>query len=408
MILGMLFMVIPSCAQSSTSVNVDIRVKGEAGPAASDQGPDTSSPDTSSPDEEHPEDPPEGEGCEDPPAVDADTSFEALLGRLNDQGCLHQSDMDAAEVHMQERLLSPVYCDEVWRLQLSPDGTTLQEPEWVMSHASVPDLLVLPDGSHLLVYNHLQTEIFMDTLRTDPARFWRQGLIGFGGVGISIDQMDGNGPVEITELDLRLDHLNQAVDPDLGWTTDGQLRLLWYGIPAEVMRLGITSPMASPKPHRLYRTVMEEQWRFEQPVVAVESYAGSTGGVDPTVLSLADGSEVIYMGPMDHYAHGWHSTDLVSWPLDPDIDTTIPAVTPDAHPDPAGGYRMFFMKNGELGAFKYQWSADGLTWDEDMQPLIDIEDGHNLTVDFDADGNLWLYYNLLNADCLEEIGWERR
>ena len=137
--------------------------------------------------------------------------------------------------------------------------------------------------------------------------------------------------------------------------------------------------------------------------MAVSSSAGSTGGVDPSILSLADGGEILYVGPLDHYAMGWHSTDLISWTDAPNVETDVSGATVDTILRSDGTHEMFYMKNGFLGEFETISSLDGFQWDIGPYKLYSEEGAHNPTADYDDEGKLWLYYNQWNDDCIADL-----
>lgn len=325
-----------------------------------------------------------------------------LFRLLNRQGYLDQNHQDMAARFIAEKQQSPVYCDEVWRVLLSDQGARIEEPEMIWEHASVPDVLILDSGAHLLVYNDLRKDIFMDILQNDPQRFWRQGFLGYGGVGFSIDNFDGQGFVELTNVDLQFEELQSAVDPDLGRMLDGTIRLSWFGMTTDVLENGFVSPMQTQKPHRFYRSEWQEDWTFSPPLMAVASYEGSTGGVDPTILTLNDGGEIMFVAPLDHYALGWYSPDGLSWPENADVETTVSGATADAllH---NGMHHMYYMKNGFLGAFESTYSEDGFNWDIGPFTIFFEEGAHNITVDIDPENRIWVYYNQLNEACLDSL-----
>ena len=332
-----------------------------------------------------------------------DDSFGGVLRRLDLHGEIDPEDLVIAEEFMSSRSNNRVYCDDIWRIQFGSQQEILRGPEMVWPHASVPDLLILDSGEHLLVYNDLRKDIFMDVLRNEPSRFWRQGLLGYGGIGFSIDRFDGNGFVEMLDVDLQFSTLQRAVDPDLGRMLDGNVRLSWFGMTTDVLEDGTVSPMETTKPHQFYRSQRIQSWIFTEPFLAVSSYAGRTGGVDPSILTLQNGGEILYVGPLDEYVMGWYSEDLLTWPDEPDVETRVAGVTVDTLYTTFGQHEMFYMRNGVLGQFEVQASSNGFDWASGPQTLYFETDAHNLTVDYDPDGNLWLYYNLWNADCLAAV-----
>jgi hypothetical protein len=108
------------------------------------------------------------------------------------------------------------------------------------------------------------------------------------------------------------------------------------------------------------------------------------------------------MGPADQNAVGWVSPDGETWPGEApaDFDSLVPAATPDAMPDPDGGYRMHYMHNGQFGLFEVARSDDGRVWGEGSV-IYRSSTGFNVSVDRAPDGTWWLYFNQNEAGCLE-------
>ena len=105
------------------------------------------------------------------------------------------------------------------------------------------------------------------------------------------------------------------------------------------------------------------------------------------------------VAPLDHYAMGWHAQDVQNWPSNMNLETTLPAATADALLREDGIHQLFYMKNGFLGAFEVASSQDGMVWEAEPQPVYFEEGAHNPSFDYDAVGNLWMYYNLWSDDC---------
>lgn len=298
-----------------------------------------------------------------------------------------------------------LHCDRTWRLS-SRDGWQFSgTAELVLGASSVADLAILPDGRQALVYNDTDPDRLLTVIREDPDRLWAQGLVGYGGLGMAID---GGAGFEEVALDLHLGELQEAVDPDLGVRPDGTFRLAWFGVPVASMNPDAHGPMASHKPHRIYRTTSEDPLVYPEPRVAIASTMGSTGGTDPTFLDLEDGSELMLMGPLDHTAMGWRSADGVNWPPGdaPSLDTRVPAATPDGVRDPAGGYRLYYMKNGEPGSFWVATSEDGVHWVPRREVYRD-SDAFNVSVAVDPQGTWWMVFNRSDRACLEHWGVRR-
>jgi len=343
--------------------------------------------------------------CGEEPDPERPTGWVDLLARLEAQRCLHEDDIALVEdVLVENYASSTLRCDAVWRVS-SEDGTSFEDadPEMVLPHASVPDLHIDVEGHHWLVYNDVTPWKLVDVMSADPERLWRQGLLGWGGVGMSVDRQDGTGFTEVIDLDLKMERLQQAVDPDLGERLDGTLRMVWLGIHVDDMNPDRPDPLNSYKPHKFFRSTLTEEVTFTTPRVAVASSEGETGGLDPTVLDMADGRELMLVGPLDDTALGWWSDDGETWEPEapPDLDTLVRAATPDARPDPEGGYRLHYMENGARGTFRVSRSDDGETWEIDGALMRRVEEGFNVTADVGPDGVWWMYFNITDEECVE-------
>ncbi len=329
-----------------------------------------------------------------------DVAFLAILARLDAQRCLQEADILLVEAHMADEYVhASLYCDAVYRVS-SPDGLVFAgEPERVLNHASVPDVVITDSGEHVLVYNDVTPFRLVELLRTDPARLWRQGMLGYGGVGMSVTT-PGAAATEVLDLDLQFGELQEAVDADLGRKADGTWHVAWLGVRVDDMIDG-RGPLFSRMPHHFFRSHSEDLRNFSTPVVAVASNEGSTGGVDPTIVDLVDGGEILFVSPLDRYAMGWSSPDGAQWAPEaaPDVVTTVPGATADAL-TVNGAYRMHYMQNGEFGHFRYSTSNDGRTWQEGGT-LLRTTDGFNTSVARAPDGTWWLYYNRNEAGCLD-------
>lgn len=335
-----------------------------------------------------------------------DPSIVDLFARLDQNGSLSDSEIDAVGRFMdQYHRQTTLHCDEIWRRR-SSDGLKFTGPgERVLQGASVADVVVGADGIHTMVYNDTRPGRLMELLRTEPTRFWKQGLLGFGGIGLS--RLEAGGIREL-DLNLNLDHIQEAVDPDLGIRADGSWRLVWFGVEPKQMNAEQHGPLASAKPHHFYRTTSLDLGEFPQPQVAVASSEGSSGGSDPTVLDLEGGGEILYVGPLDHTAMGWLSGDGKEWPstASPSIDSRVYAATPDVVREPGGAYRMYYMVNGQPGRFGLSKSEDGRLWGPE-QLVMEDRDAFNISVAVDLGGTWWAYYNRTDADCLSKWGAKR-
>jgi len=346
--------------------------------------------------------------CDFTPEPGRGVEYLDVLARLEAQRCLDDEDQETLHGHLVDGMVGgQLHCDTVFRAS-SADGLSFDgDAERVLTHASVPDVAIDSRGHHILVYNDLTPYKLHDVIRTDPERIWRQGLLGKGGVGMSLDALDGHGFRELRTLDLALDRVTLAVDPDLGRRADGTWRMLWFGVNLDQYSNGWTSPLHSDKPHNLFRTTSTDYRDYPTASVAVASEDGPFGGVDPTILDLDDGGEILMMGPMPETVLAWQSPDGDDWGDDTalsDFDTEVPGVTPDAMPDPAGGYRLHYMVNGEQGNFQLATSADGRTWDAPGHVMRQADGGKNLSLAIDPDGVWWLYWNETDWDCV--AAWE--
>lgn len=337
--------------------------------------------------------------CDLPPDPGRGMGFQAIVLRLSAQRCLVEEDIAALAAHVVDFQTVGPYCDAVMRTR-SPDGLgDWSEPELVREHASVPEIFVTDAGAHVLAYNDLSPGLLEATVRDDPERLWRQGLIGIGGMGMSIDE--GDGFVEVSTLDLHLDVLQQVVDPDFGQRADGTYRVSYFGITPEEMEDGAWDPLESALPHRFWRHTGAGLADFPGGRVAVESEWNEHGSADPTILDLADGSEILFVGGPDGNTPGWVSTDGAAWDVgaEPDLTTGFGTTTPDATPDPAGGYRLYFRDNVS-GTYHLSTSADGWTWSESAR-IYTGPPGGGLSATVDPDGTWWLYFNLQDQECAD-------
>ncbi len=324
------------------------------------------------------------------------TEFGALIARLEEQGCLDDPDEDALVAYIDDFYAAEdIWCDAVWRLT-STDGVTFTgTPELVREHASVPDVRI-EGGDHILVFNELTPGIFAQTLRDDPARFWRQGLIGVGGLGIARDS--GEGFMD-EAIDLHLPELRLLIDPDL---SAGPLpRLVNFQIDADTLDGTTWDPALSTPPHSFYRATSTSVSEFPAPTLVAQSGTGS-GGFDPTVLDLPDG-EILYVGAFDAPLLGWTAPGGVYPAVGtlPDVVTELGAAAPDVVVDPAGGYRLYAY-DPRSGNVYLATSDDGQTW-APVGPITDASVGpvSNPSVARDETGVWWLYYTQRLDSCLE-------
>ena len=197
--------------------------------------------------------------CSRPPcstALPAESSMIDIFIRLENDQCLHSGDIDTLDKNMQRyHTQTTLHCDQVYR-RSSTDGLTFTgSEELVLESASVADVVIDNQGRHIIAYNDTSTETLVETARTNPSIFWARGLIGFGGLGLAVDSM--NGHIEYLTPNLNLKQPLELVDPDIGLTTAGQYRLNFFAVAPQQMNRTQHGPMAAAKPHNFYRTVSE-------------------------------------------------------------------------------------------------------------------------------------------------------
>jgi len=324
----------------------------------------------------------------------------AILARLESQRCLHEDDITWLEEHSNVGTLE---CHAVYRVSSSDGWSFDGEPEQVLKNASVPDVVITDAGHHVLAVNDVTPGLFVEVARTDPERFWRQGLVGMGGLGLHVDSRDGAGFAPV-EVDLGLERLTEVVDPDLGMP--GELRLTWFGVHVEDMHPTRKDPWCSAAPHKYWRATGGEPADLHGSSLAVSSSAGAQGGADPTVVDV-DGGEILLVPLLDAEGMasgivGWSSPDGETWSLDgtPDVQTGVVGTTPDVARGPDGAWRLIYL----AADFAIVTSDDGRTWDEGAVWLTHRDMAANPSLAVDPDGVWWLYFNMPDAECMEDVG----
>lgn len=325
------------------------------------------------------------------------TDFGSIMGRLGAQGCLDAADtaLALAAVDAFHAGTEWVWCDAVYRLS-SPDGRSFAgEPELVHANASVPDVGLDAEGRHVVVFNDLGPDRFAATLQADPARFWRQGLIGLGGLSVAVEGADG---WDESPIDLHLPEPALVVDPDLTRRADGDYRLTSFTVPGTALDGVEWDPYRMPGPHAFQRAVGADYAQLPAPALVVSSTAGSYGGADPTVLD--DGAdEILYLGDYSAPMVGWVAPGGVYPGADAAPDVHVPFVggAPDITPDPAGGWRMYYA-DVSAGVLSLATSSDGRSWAPQGPVVTDTELGSPSVVR-DADGVWWLYVMKRDPAC---------
>ena len=343
------------------------------------------------------------EPCDKP--LTSNSSLIDVFIRMEKERCVHAVDISTMRRRMSEyHRQTTLHCDNVFR-RTSMDGKNFDgQEELILKGASVADVWIEPDGKHIIVYNDTKTDLLAQTAEIDLEQFWKMGLVGFGGLGIAIDKMNG-GPVESFQTDLHLPAPMEVVDPDIGRTIDGDWRLVWFGVTPTQMNKESFGPLTSPKPHRFYRAVSPNLTEFNPPKVIVQSKEGTTGGADPAMLTREDGSEVLYVGPLDFTTMAWESVDGENWNAlgAPDFNTRLRFATPDAVIDPEGGYRLYGMLNGTPGEFQMAQSQDGERFTK-PKTVLKVTGGFNISVGVDPVGTWWVYYNKTDEACMRRWG----
>ena len=111
--------------------------------------------------------------------------------RLDAEQCLHREDIPLLETKMTEyHKTTTLHCDAIWR-RSSIDGKWFDGPEEkVLEAASVADIWIEPDGTHVLAFNDLRVGMLVEQALSDPQIFWRMGLVGYGGLWLAMDRMN--------------------------------------------------------------------------------------------------------------------------------------------------------------------------------------------------------------------------
>ena len=122
-----------------------------------------------------------------------------------------------------------LHCDHIYR-RSSMDGWKFDgKEELFLKHASVPDVWIEPDGKHIVVFNDVETEKLASTAELQPEKLWQQGLVGYGGLGMAIDEFDST-LVERIEVDLNLPTPMEVVDPDIGRDRERLAHRMVWGV----------------------------------------------------------------------------------------------------------------------------------------------------------------------------------
>ncbi len=346
--------------------------------------------------------------CSKPPCTEPLAQTSSLIDifvRLEEDKCLHEQDSQLLQTRMSTyHTQTTLHCDQVYR-RSSVDGLKFDGPEeLVLQSASVADLVIDGVGRHIIAYNDTHPTRLSTTAQEKPSAFWERGLIGFGGLGLAIDPMNDT-PLQFIEPNLHLETPLELVDPDIGITNDGLYRLNFFAVQPTMMNRTQHGPMASAKPHHFYRTVSSSLTEFPTPDIIVSSSEGSNGGADPAMLSLKDGSEILFVGPLDHTTMAWVSSNGNDWPRfePPTFNTRQRFATPDAVADPKGGYRLYGMTNGRPGEFQVSLSKDGKQYGK-SKVVLRQPNAFNISVGVDPVGVWWVYYNKTDMACVEKWG----
>ena len=334
-----------------------------------------------------------------------DASMIDIFVRLENDRCVHPNDIDTLNQRMKEyHTQTTLHCDQVYR-RSSADGLLFNgKEELVLNAASVADVVIDKEGQHIIAYNDTSTDTLVNALSKNPEAFWERGLIGFGGLGLAIDSMNGT-PITYLQPNLHLNEPLELVDPDIGITADGQYRISFFAVQPTKMNRTQHGPMAAEKPHHFYRTASANLTDFPAPEIIVSSSEGSNGGADPAILTRNDGSEILFVGPLDHTTMGWVSQEGDTWTTTspPTFDTKQRFATPDAVPDPNGGYRLYGMTNGRPGTFEVALSDDGIHYSK-SRVVLQEHGAFNISVGVDPANTWWAYYNKTDMSCVKKWG----
>lgn len=331
-----------------------------------------------------------------------------IFKHIEENKCLNPQDIDLIDERMTEHhRKTTLHCDTVYR-RSSIDGKLFDGPQerWLDS-ASVADVFIDIDGTHYVVFNDLRTGLLSKTAELSIESFWQQGLVGYGGLGLVVEHPGDESPTRLL-TDLRLKTPQEVVDPDIRKSRDGLWKLVWFGVDPSEMHPSMPGPLSSPKPHKFYQSHSRDLTKFSKPEVIIRSTQGSTGGSDPAVLELEDGSDVFLLGPLDLTTMAWFKDAKDDWNPDagPTSNTLLQFATPDALVDPKGGYRLYGMKNGEPGSFWMATSSSGKRWSNPTQ-VLEEKGAFNISVGVDPIGTWWIYYNMTDPDCLAEWGSQK-
>lgn len=352
-------------------------------------------------------------GCSSDPcssAMDGTPNLVQLFQRLEKEQCLHSMDVETLRSQMNTyHTQTTVHCDQVFR-KSSMDGLDFDgDEEFVLDHASVADVWIEKNGQHVIVYNDVTPDKLVTTALENPNKFWQMGLVGFGGLGIAIDPMNGSA-IQTIQSNLHLTEPLELVDPDIGRTASGEWRISFFAVTPAHMNETMFGPMSSAKPHNFYRTTSRDLQNFPTPEIIVASKEGSNGGSDPAMLTRADGSEILYIGPLDRTTMGWISVDGKQWNKDapPDFDSYRAFATPDAvwnsnSEDSLDTYRLYGMTNGRPGEFQVAQSKDGIHF-ANPKIVLRAPGAFNISVAQDIVGTWWIYYNKTDPSCVAKWG----
>ena len=337
-----------------------------------------------------------------------DSSLTTLFRSLEKDQCFHPKDITQLEesialYHTQ----TTVHCDQIFR-RSSIDGKKFDgDEELILKHGSVADLWIEKDGRHVIAYNDVSPDLLVEKAVSDPSYFWRMGLVGFGGLGLAVDHMNGKS-IEKLGTNLNLTQPLELVDPDISRTKEGLWRLSFFAVAPSQMNTEQFGPMSAAKPHLFYKTESLSLRDFPTPTVILASSEGTNGGTDPAILERDDGSEILYIGPLDHTTMAWISKDGTHWNTEapPDFNTRLRFATPDAMQAPDGTYRLYGMTNGKPGQFEMAESEDGIKF---SKPTVVLTERHsfNISVGVDPVGTWWAYYNKTDLDCTKKWGSQK-
>jgi hypothetical protein len=253
---------------------------------------------------------------------------------------------------------------------LSEDGLYFEGGNRVLDQASVPELVIGPDGSYWL--------FFIDG-NLERLKSWGEehqpvgpGLRGFGGLEAAVSEDGVN--FERVELTVTGELPLYMVDPDIVLGKDGIYRLYYLGILAEEMCADTPDPFLVPGPHQVYLATSVDLVNWEQQGIV---FTSSAGGTDPAVWCVDANTCYITMLETGISTDGGLSFSNAV------LDLGITPLLPDVHRT-ASGWRMYSFDQGKMMSHA---SEDGFSWDFEQE--LSLPAGSPTALELGA--TTWLY-----------------